>query len=278
MSGGNEKTKFFISGQYLDQSGIIIGNRLERMTARMNVDHKANDWLTIGLTTNFARTYNRRLPDDNAFSNPLQSVALMPMTPNIIPEGQPGAGLPAGTPPGDPNIPMYYNPQLSIDYGKFTAESFRNFSSGYATIKLMPGLTFQSELGVDIMSQQEEGYFQTQTVRNQTRAARGIGSNRGTFITNYNTNNYFNFTKAIGKSDINATVGMQYQQSTTKTNFVEGLDFPSDSYQQIASAATISGGSSTQSAFAFLSYFLRANYKYNDKATQKYKYTLKTKT
>jgi hypothetical protein len=106
------------------------------------------------------------------------------------------------------------------------------------------------------MSQQEEGYFQTQTVRNQTRAARGIGSNRGTFITNYNTNNYFNFTKAIGKSDINATVGMQYQQSTTKTNFVEGLDFPSDSYQQIASAATISGGSSTQSAFSFLSYFL----------------------
>ena len=265
MSGGNEKTKFFISGQYLDQSGIIIGNRLERMTARMNVDHKANDWLTIGLTTNFARTYNRRLPDDNAFSNPLQSVALMPMTPNIIPEGQPGAGLPAGTPPGDPNIPMYYNPQLSIDYGNFTAVSFRNFSSGYATIKLMPGLTFQSELGVDIMSQQEEGYFQSQTVRNQTRAVRGIGSNRGTFITNYNTNNYFNYTKTLGKSDINATLGMQYQQSSNKTNYVEGTDFPSNSYQTIASAATISGGSSTESGFRFLSYFLRANYKYNDK-------------
>ena len=265
MSGGNEKTKFFISGQYLDQSGIIIGNRLERMTARMNVDHKANDWLTIGLTTNFARTYNRRLPDDNAFSNPLQSVALMPMTPNIIPDGQPGAGLPAGTPPGDPNIPMYYNPQLSIDYGNFTAVSFRNFSSGYATIKLMPGLTFQSEMGIDIMSQQEEGYFQSQTVRNQTRAVRGIGSNRGTFITNYNTNNYFNFTKTLGKSDINATLGMQYQQSSNKTNYVEGTDFPSNSYQTIASAATISGGSSTESGFRFLSYFLRANYKYNDK-------------
>lgn len=265
LSGGNEKTKFFISGQYLDQSGIIIGNRLERMTVRMNVDHKANDWLNIGLTTNFARSYNRRLPDDNAFSNPLQSVALMPMTPNIIPVGQPGAGLPAGTPPGDPNIPMYYNPQLSIDYGRFTAESFRNFSSGYATIKLMPGLTFQSELGVDIMSQQEEGYFQTQTVRNQTRAVRGIGSNRGTFITNYNTNNYFNYTKTLGKSDINATLGMQYQQSSDKTNFVEGTDFPSDSYQTIASAATISGGSSAASGFRFLSYFLRANYKFNDK-------------
>ena len=265
MSGGNDKTKFFISGQYLDQGGIIIGNNLERMTARMNIDHKANDWLTIGLTTNFARSLNKRLPDDNAFSNPLQSVALMPMTPNIIPAGQPGAGLPAGTPPGDPNIPMYYNPQISIDYGRFTAESFRNFSTGYANIKLLPGLTFQSEFGMDIMSQQEEGYFQSQTVRNQTRAVRGVGSNRAVFITNYNTNNYLNYTKSIGKSDINATLGMQYQQSRNSSNFVEGLDFPSDSYQRIASAATISGGSSSQTDFRFLSYFLRTNYKYADK-------------
>ncbi|MFM9019846.1 MAG: SusC/RagA family TonB-linked outer membrane protein, partial [Sediminibacterium sp.] len=265
MSGGNDKTKFFISGQYLDQGGIIIGNNLERMTARMNIDHKATDWLTIGLTTNFARSFNRRLPDDNAFANPLQSVALMPMSPNIIPAGQPGAGLPTGTPPGNVNLPMYYNPQITVDYGRFTAESFRNFSTGYATIKLLPGLTFQSEFGMDIMSQQEEGYFQSQTVRNQTRAARGLGSNRAVFITNYNTNNYFNFTKSAGKSDITATLGMQYQQSRSSSNFVEGLDFPSNSYQRIASAATISGGSSSQTDFRFLSYFLRTNYKYADK-------------
>ena len=187
------------------------------------------------------------------------------MTPNIIPAGQPGAGLPTGTPPGDPNLPMYYNPQITVDYGRFTAESFRNFSTGYAKINLLPGLTFQSELGMDIMSQQEEGYFQSQTLRNQTRAVRGLGSNRATFITNYNTNNYFNYVKSIGKHDINATLGMQYQQSRNKSNFVEGLDFPSDSYQRIASAATISGGSSSQTDFRFLSYFLRTNYKFADK-------------
>jgi len=250
-----------MSGQYLDQQGIIIGNNLERMTAIMNLDHKANNWLSLGLTMNFARTLNRRLPDDNAFSNPLQSVALMPMTPSI----DPNTGLPAGTPPGDVNIPMYYNPQITVDYARYTAESFRNFSTGYATMKLLPGLTFQSEFGLDIMAQQEEGYFQSQTVRNQTRAARGLGTNRGTFITNYNTNNYFNYNKSVGKSDITATLGMQYQQSTAKYNFVEGLDFPSDSYQRIASAATISGGSSSETNFRFLSYFLRSNYKFADK-------------
>lgn len=261
MSGGNDKTKFFMSGQYLDQQGIIIGNNLERMTGRMNLDHKANDWLSLGLTMNFARTLNRRLPDDNAFSNPLQSVALMPMTPTI----DPNTGLPAGTPPGDINIPMYYNPRITVDYAKYTAESFRNFSTGYATMKLLPGLIFQSEFGLDLLTQQEEGYFQSQTRRNQTRATRGLGINRGTFITNYNTNNYFSYNKSFGKSDINATLGMQYQQSTAKYNFVEGLDFPSDSYQRIASAATISSGSSSETNFRFLSYFLRSNYKFADK-------------
>lgn len=262
MSGGNDKTKFFISGQYLDQSGIIIGNNLDRVTGRLNLDHKANNWLNLGLTMNVARTLNRRLPDDNAFSNPLQSVALMPMTPSK----DPNTGLPAGTPPGDVNIPMYYNPQITVDYAKYLQESFRTFSNGYATIKLLPGLIFQSDFGFDLLNQQEESYFQSQTVRNQTRAGRGLGTNRATFVTNYNTNNYFNYTKTFGKvHDVAATLGMQYQQSRSTFNFVEGLDFPSDSYQRIASAATVSGGSSSESNFRFLSYFLRTNYKFADK-------------
>lgn len=261
FSGGNDNTKFFISGQYLKQGGIIIGNEIERMTGRANIDQKVTDWLNIGVNMNFARTYNRRLPDDNAFSNPLQSVALPPITP----PRDPVTGLPTGTPPGDVNIPIYYNPQITVDYAKFAAESFRNFSSTYATAKLLPGLIFQSEFGFDVLSQTEEGYFQSQTVRNQTRAVRGLGQNRSTFIMNYNTNNYFNYIKKFGRSDLSTTLGMQYQQSSTRTNFTEGLDFPSDSYQKIASAATISSGSSTETQFRFLSYFLRTNYKFADR-------------
>jgi TonB-dependent starch-binding outer membrane protein SusC len=265
LSGGNEYTKFFFSGQYLDQDGIMIGNNIKRVSARLNLDQKVNSWLNIGVNMNFARTLNRRLPDDNAFSNPLQSVALMPMTPNVTPAGQPGAGLPSGTPPGDVQIPMYYNPIITVKYAKYLEESFRNFTNGFATIKLMPGLTLQSEFGLDLLSQNAESYFQSQTRRNQTRATRGLGSNRGAFVLNYNTNNYFSYTKRFGKHDVNSTLGMQYQESNAKYNFVEGLDFPSDSYQKIASAATISGGSSTETNYSFLSYFLRANYKFADK-------------
>jgi TonB-linked SusC/RagA family outer membrane protein len=261
ISGGNDKTKFFGSLQYLDQTGIMVGNDLNRVSGRLNLDHKANNWLNLGFTMGLARTYNRRLPDDNAFSNPLQSIAYMPMTPFT----DPNTGLATGAPPGDLNVGLYYNPRLTVEYGKFSQEVFRNFSNIYANAKILTGLSFQSEFGVDILSQNEEGYFQSQTVRNQSRAINGLGSNSSAFIVNYNTNNYFNYVKSVGKHTIDATLGMQYQQSASKYNFTEGLDFPSNSYRKIASAATKSGGSSSQTDFRFLSYFFRANYKFNEK-------------
>jgi TonB-linked SusC/RagA family outer membrane protein len=261
IRGGSDKTKFFASFQHLDQTGTIIGNNLKRSTGRLTLDQKANDWLDIGMSLSLAKTWQRRLPDDNAFSNPLQAIALMPMTPFT----DPNTGLPAGTPPGDVNIPLYYNPVITVNYGRFTQDVFRTFGNAYAKARILPGLYLNSEFGIDYLSQNEEGYFQTQTIRNQTRASKGVGSNSGAFITNINTNNYLTYAKSWGNHKFDATAGMQYQNSQAKYNFTEGLDFPSDSYQKIASAATKSGGSSSEQEFAFLAYFVRANYSLMDK-------------
>ena len=261
LSGGNEKTKFFMSGQYLSQTGTIIGNKLERISGRLNVDHQATNWLNVGLMMSLARTDNWRLPDDNAFSNPLQMAALTPFTPFI----DPNTNLPAGAPPGDVNIPLYYNPILSIDYADFVQTSYRNLTNTYAQVNLLPGLKFRSEWGLDLLNMNEEAYFQSQTVRNQSRASNGIGANYGTFVTNYNANNFFNYLKDFGKHSIDATLGMSYQQSQTKRNYIEGTQFPSDSYRKIASAAVKSDGTSTETNYRFLSYFTRVNYRFNDR-------------
>ena len=261
IRGGTDKTKFFSSFQHLDQTGTIIGNSLQRTTGRLNLDQKANDWLDLGVSMSLSKTFNRRLPDDNAFSNPLQAVALNPMTPFK----DPTTGLPAGAPPGDVNIPLYYNPVLSVDYARFTQDVFRTFGNAYLKMKLVKGLSFQTEFGMDYLSQNEEGYFRSETVRNQTSAVRGAGNNTGSFITNYNTNSYFAYNLVKNKHNLSATMGMQYQQSQAKYNSTAGTDFPSNSYQKIASAATKSGGSSSQTDFRFLSYFLRTNYTLMDR-------------
>jgi TonB-linked SusC/RagA family outer membrane protein len=261
LNGGNEKTKFYISGQYFDQKGILVRNSLERFSGRVNLDHKATDWLTVGLNFSLARSYNRRLSNDNAFSTPMQIVALSPITPLIDPR----SGLLSGTPPGaSTNYPIYYNPLISVDNSKYNTTVFRNITNGYLQLDLLKGLIFRSELGVDVLSQNEDAYYGSATVRN-TGTANGEGLSAFALVTNYNTNNYFNYNRVFGVHAIGATVGMSFQQSKSDFNNVVGQQFPSDAYQRIASAADITGGSSSQTNFTFLSYFARANYRFNDR-------------
>jgi TonB-dependent starch-binding outer membrane protein SusC len=261
LSGGNEKTSFYISGQLLNQKGILIGNQLERYTGRVNVEHKASDRFKLGMNMSLGRTYNQRLSGDRQFDNPMQMVALTPLTPQT----DPATGLPVGMPPGDVNLPVYYNPLINIGNAYNNTTVYRNISNIFGQLDIVKGLSFRSEFGVDILNQQEESYYNSLTQRN-FGAPLGLGRNLYTRVDNYNTNNFFNFDRSFGeKHSINAVLGMSYQQSQTKTNFIEGQDFPSDAYRMIASAARRTNGSSTETNFRFVSYFARANYKLMDR-------------
>ncbi|WP_298355113.1 TonB-dependent receptor [Runella sp.] len=260
MSGGNDKTSFFISGQMLDQKGILIGNALNRMSGRINLDQKVSDRFRMGINMSMARTLNKRLSGDRQFDNPIQMVALPPMTPQNDPE----TGLPTGTPPGDISIPVYYNPIINIGNAYYNTTVNRSISSVYGQLQIVKGLSFRSELGVDILNQQEESYYNSKTQRN-FGSPKGFGENAFTRVENYNTNNYFNYINVFGKHSIDGTLGMSYQQSQEKFNTTQGQDFPSDAYRMIASAARKTDGSSTETNFRFLSYFARANYKFNDR-------------
>jgi TonB-linked SusC/RagA family outer membrane protein len=67
-SGGSDKTKFFASLSRNDQKGIIVGNNLERVSGRVNLDHQATEKFSMGINFSLSRTINDRLSDDNAFS------------------------------------------------------------------------------------------------------------------------------------------------------------------------------------------------------------------
>ena len=51
-SGGNEKTTFFLSGSYFDQSGTVEETGLKRTTGRANIESKSGNF-NFGLTSSF---------------------------------------------------------------------------------------------------------------------------------------------------------------------------------------------------------------------------------
>lgn len=263
LSGGNQNTNYYLSGQYLNQDGILVGNSLKRYAARLNIDSKVTSKLSVGMNMSFANTINNRLSNDNAFSSPLQLVALPPITPIIDPR----TGLLSGSLPSDEadDFPLYYNPLLSVNNAYYKTTVFRTIGNVYANLELAKGLTFRSEFGMDQLNQSEDSYFGRLTYRN-TGTNNGFGENAITQVLNFNTNNYFSYKHVFAeKHALDLTLGTSYQKSRTTGNDVQGQEFPSDAYKKLSAAAAIISGSSFDNGFSFLSYFFRANYAYKQK-------------
>jgi TonB-linked SusC/RagA family outer membrane protein len=254
-SGGTEKTRFYASGSYTDQEGILIRNTFQRLSGRVNLDHQATDKLSLGVNFNLARTVNGRLSNDNAFSNPMQAVALPPMTPVIDPRTGELSG----------NYTLYYNPLLNRDFSSNLTTGLRTIGNVYGNYNIIPGLTFRSEWGLDLLLQNEEQYYGRETARN-SNAANGLSVNNWVQITNYTTNNFFQYSKALAdRHNLDAVLGMSYQDSKRDESRLEGQQLPSNAYRQIVAAADITSGRSTETRYAFLSYFSRLNYKFNNR-------------
>ncbi|MEE9462574.1 MAG: SusC/RagA family TonB-linked outer membrane protein, partial [Bacteroidales bacterium] len=80
------------------------------------------------------------------------------------------------------------------------------------------------------------------------------------------TNNYLSFSRQIGNNhNLEAIAGMTFENVERDLHWIQATGFPTDAFQTIASATTASAFTSEESAFAYLSYFARANYKLMDK-------------
>jgi TonB-linked SusC/RagA family outer membrane protein len=270
FSGGNDKTTFYMGGQFLDQAGIVRGNNYKRYNGRLNLDHKFNTWLNLGMNLSFARSLNDRIADDNAFSTPLQIVALSPITPLIDPRtGRMSGASDPNRPdnPGGPNTnyPVYYNPLLSTEGAYLNTTVNRTIGNLYGQVQLFKGLSFRSEFGMDQLNQNEDGYYGPITERN-TSYPKGGGFATSDQILNITSNNFFRYNTVIKDiHDIDAVAGMSFQEQRWFSSSATAEAFPSEAYKKLASAATKSDASSTETRFAFLSYFARANYKLKDK-------------
>ncbi|WP_321306980.1 TonB-dependent receptor [Marinifilum fragile] len=58
ISGGNDKSTYYISFGYLDDKGVVDGSGLERFSGRVKGDHKVNDWLKVGANVNINNITN----------------------------------------------------------------------------------------------------------------------------------------------------------------------------------------------------------------------------
>lgn len=252
VSGGNEKTTFFLSGGYNRTDAIIRGNDLERYSVRTNVDHQASDKLSVGVNVGISKTHISRIGTDNSFSTPLQAVAQSPLSP---------AYLESGIPNNESTI--YYNFLMQEYNGDWDSDIFRVLFNTYAEYYLMPELSFRSEFGYDNNNQTEEYFAGSLT---ESASTNGYADANAVQSDRYNLSNYFTYNTTYDEDyDLEVVLGMSFEESARKRQFVAGTGFPSDDLQTVDSASEIIDGFSTRTKYNFLSYFSRATLSFLDK-------------
>lgn len=265
ISGGTEKTKFNTSFSYLSQDGIFAPSKsnFERYTFRTNVETSLlDDILTIGTNSDVSYVDRQAIASNQGQSGPISSALNIDPITSVYDEY------------GDFSISPYVatevvNPVGRIYYSHGSSSSTRIALNGFVELKLFKDLRIRSNIGTTIQYNESRGYTPLYYLNssNFTVSSGASKSMNENFYTNFD--NTLTYSKTISRHTFMGMVGNSVRKAhgTDVSASKQGLLFDDAEYAYIANAKTQgsdgAGGGLWESAF--LSYFGRLNYDYENK-------------
>lgn len=156
VSGGSDKTKFFISAGYFDQQGTAIGSGLERFTTRINLDHTSKkfsvQWNTaIGYSIS---DFSEGELLGNSARNPFQmTYRAKPYENPFKPDGTLNFGTSSST-----GLKTVANLMEGVDNSSYNEKRLKITSSVTTAYKLFSFLTAKNTFGIDATSNLSQRY------------------------------------------------------------------------------------------------------------------------
>jgi len=244
LNGGNEKTRFFVSGSYYTQSANIINVDFVRGTLNTTLTHQINPKLTLEQTLKLSTITSRgQFGSPNggsflgaaAFSSPL----ILPSVPIYNTDGS-YYGTPAlGGIPGILNQNILQVSELNTIKGN--QNSF--VGSLALNYKVNDNLTIRPFVSMDYRAIRGRYFSDPRTADGfnvRGRIQDQLNENK-----NFLTNITANYNKQFGKSEISALVGAEYRADVNENLSTNITNIPTPDFQYAGAAAlpvSIGGG------------------------------------
>jgi len=250
-NGGSEKTKFFMSGDYFTQDGILIGTDYQRLNGRLNIDHTLSDKITIGASVGLTYSQTDRVEGDQSLHGPLPNGISTP------------AIYPVYNDDGSYNQDGPYSNAVSIANEAINKNfSFRALSNAHLTYQIIPNLSFTTKWGADFLNFREHA-FEFNTVQGQKY--NGLGFETYTNVINIVSNNLLTYNSTIGDNSFEYLLGYSFEKYQDRSSFIRAQDYADENLEYINSAATIASASSDAHNSGIRSFFGRINYDFKSK-------------
>lgn len=263
FSGGDDKTKYAISGSFFDQKGIIENSNFKRYTFRANLDRKVTDKLTVGNTFTYSRLNSRGVLTNAGQIVPgvvTSSLLFNPVLP--VYDSTVNGGYTFENDRGK----VLGNPIAEAKEYTSTTILSRVLGNVYAQYNFSKELSFKTTFGIDAFNNEENSFGPNFLKRTQaSNGEASLGRTSGLTWLNENT---FNFNKTFNsRHNLNALAGFTLQQFQNEKVFLYAFDFPDNrtGYHNIAAGLKPQKPSNSESAWSMVSYLGRINYTLDNK-------------
>ena len=255
LTGGSEKTAYYVSGSYMDKEGTAPGSSLTRYSFRMNLDISARDWLRFG--TNLALSFDER-STAHTQGNSVYNAAFMSLL-----------SLPYETPYNEDGsekemISGYFNPNYMIKNHPQVGKNLQINGSAYIQITPIRNLNIKSVFGTYAYASWSNSYeLPTYSGAQGNGTVTRGHQNSGTFTITNTIDYNFDFTDTDHK--LYLLLGQEGIASDALTFSTQRSGQIRDELMTLSTGIGVPQVADSESSYAFNSWFARAEYSYKNR-------------
>ncbi len=244
VSGGNDLTRFIISGNYRRETSVMIGNLpYQKGGAHLGINHSSkNKKFSVSGSVIYSLDDNKNIATDLS-----QYINLAPNMPKYNDDG---------------SVYFYTTSDNPLAYlnRKYTTNTNTFLGNASAKYTLLKGLDLKTNFGfTDVRMNQlltlpENGF-------NPLTYAGSSSQFGNTSITSFIAEPQIEYNFIAGPGKMNILAGASWQQSISKSQYLLGSGYSSDALlKDISSAAEITVRGSNYAQYRYQSAFARVNY------------------
>jgi len=279
LSGGQNKTDYYVSFSYLNDKGYLIRSDYDRFTGRLNVNSQMKPWLRTGanISTTITKSNQADAGSSTAFVNPFYFSRNMgpiypvyaydPANPGqflLLPNGDRRWDYGNLTALGLPARPQFGG-RHSVAETLLNQNYFRRNvlgARGFAEVSFLKDFKFSVNIGTDITNY--NGYtFGNPEVGDGAPAGRA--SHEFQNIASYNLNQLLNYNKGFGKHNVEVLVGHENFQVNDNNLAGSRSQLILEGNYELVNFTTTTNLSSVFNTRRVEGYFSRVNYDYDQK-------------
>jgi TonB-linked SusC/RagA family outer membrane protein len=258
--GGSDTFKFAITGEYLDQEGIILGSNFKRYSLQANIDGQLSKRLAIKVNLNPSYTEdNGEDPQGTGYGTTIlgNAASINSYTPVFQENGDYYIVNGLGETGNFPN-PVALAEQV-IDRN----HNARFMGNIHAEYSIFDALKFNVMLGGSYRASKGMRFVPNLPALLTSAAT---GSSDASLGLNWITEYTLNYNKSIGKHQITGLAGYTVEKSKSESESLSSNKYPNNLIPYLSAVSgVLTDGTSTASEWSLLSYLARLNYIYSDK-------------